>query len=102
MLGLLSSIASLVDSDVRAEDSQDLLEVFMGTSEKGREELIIEATTRTALRKGDWVLIPPYKGAAVNKLVDIELGNSKKSHSNSQSYPYHIYHPFFHILYKML
>ena len=28
------------------------------------------------MRKGDWVLIPPYKGPAVNKSVNIELGNS--------------------------
>ena len=45
-------------------------------SQRGRDELILEATTRTALRKGDWVLIPPYEGPAVNKQVNIELGNS--------------------------
>ena len=45
-------------------------------SQQGRDELILEATTRTALRKGDWVLIPPYKGPAVNTSVKIELGNS--------------------------
>lgn len=75
-IDLLSSIAKLVDSDVREDDSEELLDVFLGTSEHGREELIIEATTRTALRMGDWVLIPPHKGAAKNKLVDIELGNA--------------------------
>ena len=37
---------------------------------------MLEATTRTAFRKGDWVMIPPYKGPAVNKMVNIELGNS--------------------------
>jgi len=28
------------------------------------------------LRKGKWIMIPPYKGPAVNKNVNIELGNS--------------------------
>jgi len=73
---LLSSLAPLAGSHIRGRDSEDLLDVFLGKSEKGRDELILEATTRTALRKGDWILIPPYAGPAVNKMVDIELGNS--------------------------
>ena len=27
------------------------------------------------MRMGDWVLIPPYNGEAVNRWVNIELGN---------------------------
>lgn len=50
----------------------------MGKSEQGREDLILEATSRTAFRKGDWVLIPPYPGPAVNKFINIELGNGKQ------------------------
>ena len=50
----------------------------MGKSNEGREELILEATSRTAFRKGDWVMIPPYKGPALNKMVNIELGNDKE------------------------
>ena len=38
----------------------------------------MEATTKTAYRQGDWVFIPPYKGPAVNKMVNIELGNSSE------------------------
>lgn len=74
-IDLFSSLASLVGSDQSGPDSQNLLEVFLGESDQGREELILEATTRTALRKGNWVLIPPYKGAALNKWVNIEVGN---------------------------
>jgi len=48
----------------------------MGRSEQGREDLVLEATSRTALRKGDWVMIPPYGGRPVNTQVNIELGNS--------------------------
>ncbi len=77
-LDLLSSLATLVGSDKKGQDSEALLDVFMGTKEQGREELIIEATTKTALRKGEWLMIPPYKGQAINKFVNIELGNNKK------------------------
>lgn len=77
-LDLFSSLASLVGSDVRTDDSQNLLDVFMGKSQDGRKELVLEATTRTAFRQGDWALIPPYKGPAVNKFVNIELGNSSE------------------------
>ena len=75
-LDLLSSIASYLGSDLRTPDSQDLSDVFFGNSDKGRENLVIEATSRTAFREGDWLMIPPYKGPAVNKEVNIELGNS--------------------------
>lgn len=75
-LDLFSSFAELVGSEIKGPDSQELLDVFMGTSLNAREEFIIEATTRTALRKGNWVLIPPYDGPAVNNMVNIELGNS--------------------------
>jgi arylsulfatase A-like enzyme len=75
---LLTSLAKLAGSDIEGPDSKDLLPVFLGESDQGRDELILEATTRTALRKGDWVLIPPYKGPAVNKSVNIELGNDSE------------------------
>ncbi len=73
---LLSTLAELVGSEEKGMDSEALLPVFMGNSNNGREDLIIEATTRTAYRKGDYILIPPYKGPAKNKQVNIELGNS--------------------------
>jgi len=73
----LSSLAALVGSEATARDSQDLLAAFLGESEQGRGELIIEASSRTALRQGDWVMIPPHDGPEVNKMVNIELGNSK-------------------------
>ena len=75
---LLSSLSKLVGSEITAKDSQNLLNAFKGEAEVGRDELIIEATSRTAFRKGDWVMIPPYKGRAVNTNVNIELGNSNK------------------------
>ncbi len=73
---LLSSLAKLVGSDFRGKDSQDLLDVFLGKSTEGRNNLIVEATSRTAFKKGDWVMIPPYPGKAKLELENVELGNS--------------------------
>lgn len=77
-LDLFSSLAQLAGSEKRGSDSEELLDVFLGKSNQGREELIIEATSRTALRKGDWAMIPPYDGPAINRQVNIELGNSNE------------------------
>jgi len=77
-MDLFSSLAKMVGSDQRGPDSEELLDAFLGRSEQGRTELIMEATTKTAYRQGDWVFIPPYKGPAVNKMVNIELGNSSE------------------------
>ena len=75
-LDVLESISALVDIDTKKTDSQNLLNTLLGKTEEGRESLIIEATTRTAYRKGNWVMIPPYKGPEIEKQVNIELGNS--------------------------
>ncbi|GGK12137.1 arylsulfatase [Yeosuana aromativorans] len=77
-IDLFSSLADLVGSDETVPDSQDLLDVFLGKSNEGRKNLVVEATSRTAFKQGDWVLIPPYKGSPLNKEVNIETGNSKK------------------------
>lgn len=76
-LDVLASLAELADIEVDDMlDSQNLKNVFLGRSDEGRTSIVIEATSRTAYREGDWVVIPPYKGQAVNKFVGIELGNS--------------------------
>ncbi|MEO0338767.1 MAG: arylsulfatase, partial [Bacteroidota bacterium] len=71
----LASIGKLVGSKVQGKDSQDLLPALMGQSPEGRENLVIQATGRTALRQGDWVLIPPYEGSPISRNVNIETGN---------------------------
>ncbi|WP_319510296.1 arylsulfatase [uncultured Draconibacterium sp.] len=75
-LDILASLAKLTGTDVNSTDSQDLLDVLMGTSTEGREYLVLEASTRTAYRQGNWLMIPPYNGPAVASNVNIELGNS--------------------------
>ncbi|SMD44053.1 Arylsulfatase A [Aquiflexum balticum DSM 16537] len=77
-LDLFASLSKLVGSDEATKDSMDMLAVLMGESNEGREDLILEATTRTALRSGDYVMIPPYIGPAVNTFVNIELGNDSE------------------------
>ncbi|MFY0600664.1 MAG: arylsulfatase [Cyclobacteriaceae bacterium] len=77
-MDLLASLSKLVGANAKEADSQELLDVLMGESKTGRESLVLEATTRTALRKGDWLMIPPYKGNPVNTQVNIELGNDSE------------------------
>ena len=79
-LDIFSSLAQLVGSDVRTDDSLPLMDLFMGQSHKGRDEMVIEATSRTAFKQGDWVMIPPYNGPASNNNVQIELGNDSDFH----------------------
>lgn len=71
---LLSSLAKLTGSNTTTNDSEQLLDAFLGKSNNGRKHLILEANKKTALRSGDWALIPPYKGKAINTQVNIELG----------------------------
>ena len=74
-MDLPASIAALIGSDTKFPDSQNLIQTFLGNSSLGRKDFILEANSRTAFRSGDWVLIPPYEGPAVEELVGIELGN---------------------------
>lgn len=77
-IDFLNSFATLVGSDINSSDGVDLSDVFFNNKGDGRDELVLEATTRTAFRSGNWVMIPPYPGPAKNYYVDIELGNSKE------------------------
>ncbi|MGZ0014787.1 sulfatase family protein [Yeosuana sp. AK3] len=72
---LLSSMAQLAGSNVSTKDSENMLDLLLGKTNQGRENLIIEATSRTAFRQGDWVMIPPYKGPKVIQNKGVETGN---------------------------
>ena len=74
---LLSSLAHFTGSKTTTKDSQNMMDLFLGKSTQGRKNLIIEATSRTAFREGDWLFIPPYKGNAFLKNKGIETGSSK-------------------------
>jgi len=75
-IDILSSLAAMLGNDKKGEDSQVLIDTFLGKTNKGRQELILEANKKTALIKDNWVMIPPYKGARRNLDVNIELGNA--------------------------
>lgn len=75
-IDLFASIAALIGEKVKSTDSQNIIDAFMGKNNKGRNSLIIEANTKTAFRKGDWLMIPPYGGESILEEVNIELGNS--------------------------
>ncbi|MDE3741799.1 arylsulfatase [Maribacter sp. D37] len=76
-MDLLPSLANLLGTEVDGMDGEQLMDTFLGKNPEGRKDLIIEATGRTALRSGDWVMIPPYDAPKYNKKVNIEIGNDK-------------------------
>ena len=77
-IDFLESFSSLIGSDITSKDGIDLSDVFFRNEGKGRTEFVLEATSRTAFRQNNWVMIPPYKGSPFNESVNIEVGNSEK------------------------
>lgn len=74
-IDIMASVAELVKMSLpEGFDSQNLLPTFLGETEKGRDNLIIEAQGKLAYRAGDWSFIPPYKGSVRNETGN-ELGN---------------------------
>ncbi|MBI9063320.1 MAG: arylsulfatase [Marinilabiliaceae bacterium] len=73
---LFASLAQLAGQPLPENDSKNLVDAFLGKSQNGRESVVIEGLGhRTAFRKGDWVLIPPYKGSKMVPWgVDTETG----------------------------
>ncbi|WP_317047251.1 sulfatase-like hydrolase/transferase [Sediminitomix flava] len=74
---IFNSINSLLKLNEVDTDSQNILEAFLGKTEKGRSEFVVEANRNLAYRSGDWLMIPPYTGNPVNAFVGIELGKAK-------------------------
>jgi len=76
-MDLKASFAQLLDVQSAESDSENVLNSLLGRSEIGRDDIVLEGSgEKVAFRKGDWVLIPPYKGPALDNDVNIELGNS--------------------------
>ena len=78
----LASFAALagVQSGVgTGADSVDLHRSLVGAEADGRPVVVFEGIgSKQVLREGDWVLIPPYKGAFEWKHKGVELGNMKR------------------------
>ncbi len=75
-IDFLASFASLLKIEPPVSDSQNVLNALLGKHKEGRQELIVEASTRTAFRQGNYVMIPPYNGSTKIETVNIEIGNS--------------------------
>lgn len=73
-LDFAASLSALTGKETSTLDSKNIIDVFLGKSNNGREDLIIEATSRTAYIKGDWVMIPPYKGPKFLQNKGVETG----------------------------
>ncbi len=76
---LLASFASLIGQDItnisKNTDSIDLIDTFLGKSEKGRKSLVVQALGgKTAYRENNWLLIPPYWGDDTLAKEGIETG----------------------------
>ena len=72
---LLTSLAQLIGSESKTKDSENMLSELLGKSNKGRDNIVLEAIGKTELRQGNWALIPPYVGPAVINRVNNETGN---------------------------
>ena len=74
-MDLLASLAALTGQAYADKtDSQNLLPAFLGKSNKGRSEMVIEGMLTYGFRQGDWVMIPPYPGIS----KEYELYNVKE------------------------
>ena len=52
-LDWLSSLSNMIKQPINDIDSENHLDLLLGKSEKGRSDIILEATSRTAYRQGD-------------------------------------------------
>lgn len=75
---LLASFASMLHQPLdeeEAPDSENMLPVFLGESESGRE-MLVQQGGALSLVKQNWKYIEPRQGPALLKLTGIESGNS--------------------------
>ena len=77
-LDWLASLSSLVNNPIKNLDSENHMDFLLGKTMTGRTDIILEATSRTAYRQGNWVLIPPYPGPKMFLTKGIETGNGEE------------------------
>jgi arylsulfatase A-like enzyme len=71
----LAALADVTPAAGTVPDSLNMLPALLGTSARGRDE-VVEHAGALALVQGRWKLIEASKGPAVNRNVNIELGNA--------------------------
>ncbi|MDB9912544.1 sulfatase-like hydrolase/transferase, partial [Flavobacteriaceae bacterium] len=74
----LASLSSMVNKRIKNLDSENHMDFLLGKVKEGRSNIILEATSRTAYREGNWVLIPPYPGPKMFLTKGIETGNGEE------------------------
>ncbi len=73
-IDFMDSIASYLGLKNTGPDSENVLDALLGKSSVGRTDLVLEASRNVAYRLGDYLMIPPYEGLAVQANVNIETG----------------------------
>ncbi len=74
-MDLYASIAQLIGQEApKGLDSENLIAAFMGDTQQGRTELVLEAQGKLAFRNQQYAIIPPYGGPLTNETGN-ELGN---------------------------
>lgn len=79
-IDILASFAGFLKQPIPngdAKDSENLMDVFLGKSDQGRSVYVEQGSTLAIVKDG-WKFIVPNSGAAYDKLVGIETGNSMK------------------------
>ena len=71
-----SKMLNIKPKDIEISDSEDMLDVLLGKSNKGRTILVEQGITSLAIIKDHWKYIEPNKGPAINALTNTELGNN--------------------------
>jgi arylsulfatase A-like enzyme len=78
----LSSFAQIAGAKFplqESADSQNMAEVLLGNDTIGRDNLVTEGIgSKTVLRQGNWVYIPPHEGPQLFADKGIETGNDLK------------------------
>ena len=70
-----AALAGIPLGEDDAPDSMNVLDALLGTSAKGRDDLVVEGLqAKTVLRSGDWSFIPPHPGNAVIATTGAETG----------------------------
>jgi arylsulfatase A-like enzyme len=78
-IDLYSSIAALINSDIKedeAPDSFNELDALLGKDKTGRDWLV-EHSGRLAIINGDWKYIEPGPGQKLQQLTNTETGNNE-------------------------
>jgi arylsulfatase A-like enzyme len=69
------SLAHAAGYTAPAVEGADVFDALVGTSQTGRDHLVLQASNLT-LREGKWKYLPPSKGQAIQVNTNTETGNS--------------------------